>query len=111
MVPYEDFNPEDLAILTYTTKPTGDFGPHRVPQGIKVIHIPTGTVVCCEEDRSQHRNRHKALEQLWLKVKGKPSYQELQEDLKFFLEQSVIIEHKQDHNRMRELRKKYGFDW
>lgn len=33
------------------------------------------------------------------------------EDLEFFLEQSKIIEHTQDHKRMRELREKYGMDW
>lgn len=32
-------------------------------------------------------------------------------DLEFFIEQSVIIEHKQDHKRMRELREKYGMGW
>ncbi len=32
----------------------------------------------------------------------------LHDDLKFMLEQSLIIEHKQDHLKMRELRKKYG---
>lgn len=32
-------------------------------------------------------------------------------DLEFFIEQSVIIEHKQDHKRMRELREKYGMSW
>ena len=34
--------------------------------------------------------------------------EELQEELEFFLDQSIIIEHKQDHERMREIRKKYG---
>lgn len=33
----------------------------------------------------------------------------LRVDLDFFMEQSVIIEHKQDHERMRQIRKKYGF--
>ena len=33
------------------------------------------------------------------------------EDLEFFLEQSNIIEHMQDHKRMRELREKYGMGW
>lgn len=32
-------------------------------------------------------------------------------DLHFFLEQSIIIEHKQDHEKMRRLRKEYGYDF
>lgn len=35
----------------------------------------------------------------------------MRKDLEFFIEQSVIIEHKQDHKRMRELREKYGMGW
>lgn len=35
----------------------------------------------------------------------------LHNDLTFMLEQSIIIEHKQDHQKMRELRKKYGVDY
>ncbi len=74
---YESFNPNDLLIQAFSTKPEGNFGPHRTPAGIRVIHLPTGTVVTCEADRSQHRNRHLALTQLWDLVQGKPSYKEL----------------------------------
>jgi hypothetical protein len=74
---YEDFDPKDLLIQSYSTKPEGNFGPHRIPTGIRVIHLPTGTVVSCNEDRSQHKNRHAALTQLWEQVQGKPSYSEL----------------------------------
>lgn len=34
----------------------------------------------------------------------------LKVDLDFFLEQSIIIEHRQDHERMRQIRKKYGLE-
>ena len=74
---YEDFDPNDLLIQSYSTKPEGNFGPHRIPTGIRVIHLPTGTIVSCNEDRSQHKNRHTALTQLWAQVQGKPSYAEL----------------------------------
>ena len=36
---------------------------------------------------------------------------EFEEELNFFLEQSIIIEHRQDHDKMRKLRKKYGYDF
>lgn len=74
---YENFDPNDLSIQAYSTKPEGNFGPHRIPHGIRAIHLPTGTVVTCEADRGQHRNRHLALTQLWEQVQGKPTYQEL----------------------------------
>lgn len=32
-------------------------------------------------------------------------------DLHFFLEQSIVIEHKQDHEKMRKLRREYGYDY
>lgn len=74
---YENFDPNDLLIQAYSTKPEGNFGPHRIPHGIRAIHLPTGTVVACDADRSQHKNRHNALTQLWELVQDKPSYQEL----------------------------------
>lgn len=37
--------------------------------------------------------------------------QDMWKDLEFFLEQSNIIEHMQDHKRMLELREKYGMGW
>jgi hypothetical protein len=74
---YEQFNPGDLLITAYSAKPEGNFGPHRIPHGIRAIHLPTGTVASCDENRSQHKNRHTALTQLWEQVQGKPSYAEL----------------------------------
>lgn len=72
---YENFDPKDLLIQSFPTQPSGFV--HRIPNGIRVIHLPTGTVVTCDADRSQHRNRHLALTQLWEQVQGKPTYQEL----------------------------------
>lgn len=42
---------------------------------------------------------------------NKPSYEEVLADLKFMLEQSYIIEHKQDMVQIRKLCKKYGVTW
>ncbi len=72
---YENFDPNDLLIQSFPTQPSGFV--HRIPNGIRAIHLPTGTVVTCDTDRSQHRNRHLALTHLWDMVQGKPSYQEL----------------------------------
>lgn len=40
-----------------------------------------------------------------------PSYEEVLADLRFMLEQSYIIEHKQDYDGIRRLCKKYGVSW
>jgi hypothetical protein len=40
--------------------------------------------------------------------KAKPTYEEILADLQFMLEQSFIIEHKQDYAKIRELCRKYG---
>lgn len=72
---YENFDPKDLLIQSFETNPSGFV--HRIPHGIRAVHLPTGTVVVCDADRSQHRNRHLALTHLWDMVQGKPTYQEL----------------------------------
>lgn len=79
---YENFDPNDLLIQSYSTKPSGFV--HRIPHGIRAIHLPTGTVVTCDADRSQHKNRHDALTQLWELVHGKPTYQELAAQVEAF---------------------------
>lgn len=56
-VSYEDFDPNDLLIQSYSTTPASNFGPHRIPNGMRVVHLPTGTVVACDEDRSQHKKQ------------------------------------------------------
>lgn len=72
---YENFDPKDLLIQSFPTNPSGFI--HRIPNGIRAVHLPTGIAVTCETDRSQHRNRHLALTELWEQVQGKPTYQEL----------------------------------
>lgn len=71
------FDPKDLIIQSYSSTYRNDFGSHRIPNGIRVIHLPTGTVIYCDEHRSQYKNRHTALTQLQEQVQGKPSYTEL----------------------------------
>lgn len=99
---YEKFGTNDLIIQVYSEQPESDFGPHRIPRGIRVIHIPTGTVVSCDADRSQHRNRHLALTKLWNEVQSKPSYQELKLQLDNALAQNaeLVKENEMLNNRL-----------
>ena len=71
-----EFKPEDIAVTAW---PPGNESAliHRPIHGIRVVHLPTGTVVTCETERSQHRNREIALQMLADQVEGKPTYAEL----------------------------------
>jgi protein subunit release factor A len=58
-----DFKPEEVVINAWSSKRQGSW---RLgwPQGIQVVHLPTRTVVTCDSERSQHRNRHLAFVEL-----------------------------------------------
>jgi len=57
------FKSSEVKITPWSNKTQGQWS-IKEPVGMKVIHIPTGTVVTCEEHRSQHRNREVALKTL-----------------------------------------------
>jgi peptide chain release factor 2 len=60
---YPEVNPSDIIITGWSSVEQGSWS-LRVPDGIQIVHIPTGKVVTCESERSQHRNRHLALLEL-----------------------------------------------
>lgn len=63
--------PEELSISSWETKKRGRSSLQiRPPNGVKIVHLPTGIVVTCDEHRSQHRNRHAALLELQEKIKA-----------------------------------------
>lgn len=57
---------KDIKVHNY---PQGSQGGMNVglPAGVEVIHIPSGLVARCTTERSQHRNKQKAIEELNLK--------------------------------------------
>lgn len=105
-----DINPADLKVDTYRASGAGGQHVNRTDSAVRITHAPSGIVVQCQSDRSQHKNRAQAMKQLRAKLyemelnKRNQAQQALEESKSEIGWGSQIRSYVLDQSRIKDLR-------
>ncbi len=105
-----DINPADLRIDVYRASGAGGQHVNRTESAVRITHLPTNTVVQCQNDRSQHKNKATAMKQLKAKLyelelqKRSSEQQELEDSKSDIGWGSQIRSYVLDQSRIKDLR-------